>query len=111
MGARINRDALLVGSDFYLLQPKNAPSGKCARRDLAPFEPLVEAHEGVTLSLTSHAGVFRHELNRLVPQSVEGVVALNDLGLFLNRADAAAAPGITSATNTAKDQIYGGTAM
>lgn len=106
---RINRVALSTGSDFYNLQPKNAPRGKCKRSDVVPFLPLAEDHEGLTLSPTSHAGVFRNELNRQVPQATEHVVALNNLALLLDRADTAAAPGIQAARNAARDQKDGGT--
>jgi len=47
---RINRIALSTNSDFYNLQPKNASPGKCKRSDVVPFLPLVEDHEGLTLS-------------------------------------------------------------
>jgi len=47
---RINRVALSTNSDFYNLQPKNASPGKCKRSDVVPFLPLVEDHEGLTLS-------------------------------------------------------------
>jgi hypothetical protein len=107
---RMNRIALSSGSAFYFRQPahSNDPN-KCTRSQVVPFLPLAEAHEGLTLSPTSHAGVFRNELNRLVPQAVEHVVALNNITQFINRVDSAAAPGIAAAHNASRDQINGGT--
>jgi hypothetical protein len=106
---RVNREALSVGTDFYFRQPTNAPAGKCNRSQVVPFVPLAEDHEGVTLSPTSHAGVFKNELNRLVPQAVEGVVSLNDIALFVDRANVALAPGKSAAATAAMDSAQGGT--
>jgi hypothetical protein len=106
----INRIALAVESEFYFLQPRNAPPGKCTRDDVAPLLPLVEEHEGLTLRVNppSHAAMFRHELNRLVPQATEHVVALTDADLVL-KADAAALPGMEAAIVAARDSVNGGT--
>jgi hypothetical protein len=107
---RINRTALSFGSDFYFRQPaNNAPPGRCLRADVVPFLPLAENHEGLTLSSTSHAGVLKSELKQLVPQSTEHVVALNDLGLLLDKAKLAAEPGINAARQASLDQVNGGT--
>ena len=73
----INRAALQVNSDFYLLQPATytAPDS-CLQSDVLPFVPLVEAHEGLHLETDSHAEVFRRKLNELVPPVAEPVVSL-----------------------------------
>jgi len=100
---RINRVALSVGSDFHNRQPKkNAPTGKCVQADVVPFVPVVEAHEGLGLQPASHAGVFRTQLNRRVPQSVEAVVA-QDLSELITRGESASQGPIATAQDLAGD--------
>lgn len=106
--------ALAEFSDFWYRQPKNRQYRPnqlptCSRADVVPFVPLAEAHEGLHAEPGSHTGVFRTELNRQVPQATESVVALNDLSLLFDKADAAAQPAITSAQQLARDQNQGGT--
>ena len=107
---RINRAAMALNSDWYLLQPKNVPknSPDCSQKHVLPFRTVVETHEGLTLADSSHAWVYRRELNLQVPQATEGVVALNDPGLLQSKADSAAQPGIQSAAAKARDRINGG---
>jgi hypothetical protein len=105
---RINRVALALNSDFYLLQPKNAPPARCTRNDVLPFLPKAEDHEGLNgPKPDSHAYVFRQELNNRVPPLTEGVVALNDVALLLEKADAAAQPGIIAAQQISDDAPVG----
>lgn len=110
---QINRAALRLNSDFYLLQPRKLrmgdPPDKCVRADVLPFLPLVERHEGLHLEPNSHTFVFRQELNQTVPQATEHVVSLGDVALLQSLADAAAQPGIQAAVQKAQDQINGGT--
>jgi hypothetical protein len=109
----INRVALSLKSDFYLLQPKKLrktdPPDRCIQAQVLPFLPKVEEHEGLHLEPNSHAFVFRRELNLKVPQATEAVVSLGDASLLQGKADAAALPGIQAAALKAKDQINGGT--
>jgi hypothetical protein len=105
----INTTALRDSSDFYFNQPikrKNQSGGRlpiCARSEVAPFLPKVQAHEGLTMVSTSHAATFRRILNEQVPQATEGVVALRDLALFLDKVKQAAAPGINDAKAKSQD--------
>jgi hypothetical protein len=100
---KVNRTALSFNSLFYLNQPTNGNKpGQCHRTDVVPFLPLVEGHEGVTLSSTSHAGTFRTQLNLRLPSALESVVASN-IGTLDTRALAAAAPGRAAALQAADD--------
>jgi hypothetical protein len=95
----INYVALADSSDFWFLQPKGGPPTQCTRSQVAPFLPLVEEHEGLTLSLSppSHAGVWRNELNAQVPTAVEHIVALGGWGALQVAVEEAALPWITLA--------------
>jgi hypothetical protein len=108
---RINRVALDANSAFYLRQRPNSAGGApgmCRRQDVVPFRPLVEAHEGLGLELLSHAGVYKSELNRLVPHATEGVVGLEAGEPLRQSALAAARSAIESAQLSARDQHNGG---
>jgi hypothetical protein len=98
-GIRINYVALAVYSDFWYLQPNGGPPTQCRKSHVVPFLPLVEEHEGLTLSLSppSHAGVWRNELNLHVPTAVEPVVALGGLDDLLAAVAQAAEPWIEDA--------------
>lgn len=101
---RINRAALSVNSDFYLLQPTNGPAFKCKRADVIPFIPGLEAHEGLGLQPLSHARVFRDTLNAHVPQTTEPVVAQGDFVNLWNQGQIAAQSAIDLASLRAQDK-------
>jgi hypothetical protein len=82
-------------------------STACTREDVVPFLPVVEEHEGLTLADSSHAGVFRRELNRTVPSASESVIA-QDPTVLLVKAQAATQAPIEAAARTADDQKDGG---
>lgn len=104
---RINRVALAVNSSFYKLQFINTPP-MCLQQDVVPFLPLVEAHEGLHLESSSHAGVFRQQLNLRVPQTTEAAVGRNLQELEAN-ASTYALPAIEISRQMARDQQNGGT--
>lgn len=69
---------------------------------------VAEDHEGLNgPKPASHAYVFRQELNNRVPALTEKVVALNDIALLQQKADAAAQPGIVAAQQISDDQPVG----
>jgi len=108
---QINRVALSLGSQFYVRQrPDRAPplQGVCQRADVLPFLPLVEAHEGLNFESLSHAGVYRSELNRLVPQATESIVGLGTTLELLELIQSLAQSRIDSAQALARDSINGG---
>jgi hypothetical protein len=104
----INRIALALNSAFYNLQPKSGGGGKCLRKDVLPFIPVVEAHEGLNLELNSHAETFKRKLNELVPQKTESVV-INGNEDLITKTEIAAQASIDEAKLAAKDVAEGGT--
>ena len=104
----INRIALALNSAFYNLQPKSGGGGKCLRKDVLPFIPVVEAHEGRNLELNSHAETFKRKLNELVPQKTEPVVVNGNEDL-IDKTGIAAQASIDEAKLAAKDVAEGGT--
>ncbi|MBA3579689.1 MAG: hypothetical protein H0W42_06880 [Gemmatimonadaceae bacterium] len=104
----INRIVLALNSAFYNLQPKSGGGGKCLRKDVLPFIPVVEAHEGRNLELNSHAEMFKRKLNELVPQKTEPVVVNGNEDL-IDKTGIAAQASIDEAKLAAKDVAEGGT--
>lgn len=106
---QVNHPALTDSSAFWFQQPVHGPASKCKRVDVRPFVPVVEAHEGTLFQAMSHTFVFRSQLNALVPQLTEPIVALNDVALLDDKAVIATSAARQTALTAALDSIDGGT--
>jgi hypothetical protein len=109
----VNYVAMSLGSDFYNKQPKRRTGignvfPTCSRDDVLAYVPKVEAHEGLHMETGSHSYVYHQELNRLVPQLTEPVVALGDVEALRANAQSAAEPGFSQAYELARDLGKGG---
>lgn len=101
-----------TSSQFTQLQPISSTTDTCTRADVLPYLPLVQAHEGIPpnpSSTASHSGVFRYQLNVLIPPVAESLKALGADALFTQQAMPVLQPLIDSAQKLARDSANGGT--